>query len=344
MAGTDVKTHAAPGNEPSFPAPGIVLLAPDRTVIFATGRALQMLAVPSADASGVQTCAQRLGVALQSLPDAATATSRLPFEFTDASGRHRLLAEAHALPGGGWLLQLEDRDRLESMSLVLSDSVRAQMWKRLRPVLHHDFKAPIQSILWSLEILERTPPGKEGDDRKREALEVIRKETASLQGRLQSLLDEIAPYEAEPAVIDAAELLQRAAHLVRSECGLYGVETDVTIGEPGLRVEGHGDDLRLAVLSLLFLTLDYLREGGHLALVAARAGESIELVIEGRSVGRDTQAKRADVIGGAAYRVAAAIARDHGGRLAMADRSSICFIVTLPAHLPPAYPGESAGA
>jgi K+-sensing histidine kinase KdpD len=332
MAGTDGKTHAAPGNESSFPAPGIVLLAPDRTVTFATEGALRLLAVSStAAAPDLDACAQRLGDALKSLPDATTAIRRLPIEFTDAAGRHRLRADAHALATGGWLLQVEDRDELESQALVLSDSVRAQMWKRLRPVLHHDFKAPIQSILWSLEILERAPAGKEGEGRKREALEVIRKETASLQVRLQGLLDEIAPYDTESAAVNTGELLYQAAHLTRSECGLYGVDAEVTVGAPDLDVEGHRDDLKQALMTLLFITLDCLREGGNLALVAARAGNSIELVIEGRSSGEPANAERADVTAQPGYRVAATIAREHGGQLATADRSSICFIMTLPA-------------
>jgi signal transduction histidine kinase len=330
MAGPDGNKRAAPGNESSFPAPGIVLLAPDRSVSFATERALELLAVAPGPA-GMEACAQRLAGARKSLPDAQAAACRFPLDFTDATGRHRLRIDAHALGGGGWLLQLEDLDLVDSQALVLSDSVRAQMWKRLRPVLHHDFKAPIQSILWSVEILERAPAGKEGDARKSEALEVVRKETASLQGRLQALLDEIAPYDTESVVVDTGELLQHAAHLTRSECGLYGIDTDVTVGAPELLVAGHRDDLKQALLTLLFIALDYLREGGSLSLVAARAGDAIELVIEARASGTSRPAGRTDVLAQPGYQVAATIAREHGGELAMADRSSVCFIMTLPA-------------
>ena len=45
----------------------------------------------------------------------------------------------------------------------------------------------------------------------------------------------------------------------------------------------------------------------------------------------DAPVARNDVIAQPAYQVAATVAREHGGRLAMADRSSICFIITLPA-------------
>jgi len=338
MAGTDDNARVAPGNDLSFPAPGIVLLAPDRTVSFATEPALRLLSVSLTGRTGMDACGQRLAGALQSLPDAATASRRFPLEYTDAAGRHRLRVDAHVLAAGGWLLQLQDLDQLESLALVLSDSVRAQMWKRLRPVLHHDFKAPIQSILWSLEIVERAPTGKEGDGRKRDALEVIRKETASLQVRLQALLEEIAPYDTESAIVDTGELVRHAAHLTRSECGLYGVDTDIAVGAPDLHVQGHRDDLKQALMTLLFIALDYLREGGNLALVSARAGNSIELVIEGRSTGESGHAVRADVIAQAGYQVAATIAREHGGQLAMADRSSVCFIMTLPA-----FQKENAG-
>lgn len=311
---------------------GLAVLAADRSVSFADESAGALLDCAPAE------CAERLRPAFGSLPAAGSAVISLatggPSDPDTISRKLRI--EAHALArGAGWLLLIHDAAQREAFESMLADSVRARLWARLRPAMYHDFKAPIQSMLWSIEILEKSTAGADAEERRHASIGVLRKEVASLQLHLHDLLEDIAPIESERVVIDTGELLLHAAHVTRSEAGLYGVEVDVEAPERQLYVQGQRGAIREALLCILFASLDRLRDGGSMTLRASRQGKRIVLLVEGKRTdgAADERSATSEL---PALQIADRIARAHGGRLTVSRGGTATrFTLELPACDPP---------
>jgi signal transduction histidine kinase len=172
---------------------------------------------------------------------------------------------------------LRDARSVEGFEAALQDAAYVQTLRRVAATVMHDFKSPLQSAVWAVELLERGIVQGESASEQHAYLATLKKELARLKNASQNVLDGLAPAERERT--DIVGLIEELTRFVRAEAMLSDVAVVLALPREEVVVEGRRSRLGAALLTLMMSAMDAMPEGGKLTIELERIRDSIELSI-----------------------------------------------------------------
>lgn len=309
----------------SAPA-GVVVLTAAGAVAASNSAALEML--ECSGTNGLRALLQPLLKRLASQVAAPADGSAQEFELQvrTPSRARRIAVRAHALSGEQlhWLLLLRSDPDAVAVEDALQNAARSQLLQRLHGTLRHDLNSPIQSIVWTIDLVQRAVeqsqlPPQQGSQLQ-QSVALARKEIVRLKGAVRRLLSFAIPAIDERERVDLNQLATEAQRLVATEAALFEMPMALELCDQPLFVEGVRGQLEQALAALLLNAIDALPNGGAITVAVRERDRVAELVVscEPRAdAGRATHVD--DVAPGAAARGAVdlhgtqAIVAAHGG-------------------------------
>jgi signal transduction histidine kinase len=175
------------------------------------------------------------------------------------------------------IVALHDTKSVEGFEAALQDAAYLQILRRVAATMMHEFKSPLQSAVWAVELLERGFAENDAADEKRAYIATLKKELARLKTASQKILDELTPAERER--IDLVGSLEELLPFVRAEAMLLDVEIELALPSEEVIVEGQRGRLGTALLTLMMSAVDAMPAGGKLTIKLERIADSVELSI-----------------------------------------------------------------
>lgn len=201
---------------------------------------------------------------------------------------------------------------------------------QIAPAVAHDLRAPINAMVFNIEILKETiasgrgaEPG--GKDRLLRYTNVLREELTRLHKSLEIFLSFISPRSDRNETLDLRELAEELAALLVAPARKQQVQVDAELPDGGVPVEGNRYFLRQALLHLSLAALAGVPRQGTLTVRLEQREGRARIRISGRpgaespvepgeaapAPGFDVQPSPAGTL--AQLWVARAIAEAHGG-------------------------------
>jgi signal transduction histidine kinase len=232
---------------------------------------------------------------------------------------------------------LHDAKSVEGFEAALQDAAYVQALRRVAATVIHDFKSPLQSAVWAVELLERAIAQDESTREQHAYLATLKKELARLKSASQNILDGLTSAERER--IDLVPLIEQLARFVRAEAMLLDVAVELALPPEEAIAEGRRSQLASALLTLMTTALDAMPGGGKLRIALDRARDSIELSINetGSSAGGTPDCSFeldfSTHSRGIGFYAARSVVRAHGGDIewARSPAGGSSFRIRLPA-------------
>lgn len=139
----------------------------------------------------------------------------------------------------------------------------------------HDLKGPLNALVVNLELLKSSISEAPEVERQQRYTRVLQEELVRLNQAVERLLPAAAPLENGEGPFELGDLVDEIATLVSTTARHQGValEVDDTGRERTLRIAGHRDRIRQAILCLILNALEAMPDGGVLGLeLASRDG------------------------------------------------------------------------
>ncbi|HEY7216296.1 MAG TPA: histidine kinase dimerization/phospho-acceptor domain-containing protein [Thermoanaerobaculia bacterium] len=237
---------------------------------------------------------------------------------------------AEALGPGGVSLDPEGKVRFadpQALELLLSAQMRSV--SQISPAVAHDLRAPINAMVFNLEILqEMVASGRAADPANRDKLlryvNVLKEELSRLHRGLETFLGFISPRSDKLEALDLGELVRELASLLVAPARKQQAQVRAELPEEPLPAEGNRYLLRQALLHLSLAALAGVPKQGTLHLRLERLAGRARLYVYG-ATGAESPAAEAlpqqapgfDSPDGAQARlwVARSILAAHGGEV-----------------------------
>jgi C4-dicarboxylate-specific signal transduction histidine kinase len=159
---------------------------------------------------------------------------------------------------------------------------------QITPAVAHDLRAPINAMVFNIEILKETiasgrgaEPG--GKDRMLRYVNVLREELTRLHKSLEIFLSFISPRGDRNETLDLRELVEELAALLVAPARKQQVQVEAGLPDGKVPVEGNRYFLRQALLHLSLATLAGTPRQGTLALRLERRDGTARIRIDGRA-------------------------------------------------------------
>jgi signal transduction histidine kinase len=241
--------------------PGVIVLRQGEGIGTADSRALELLGCE--DPAGLEARWADLRSRLEGLGLWRNGTRRVVLE--DEGGSRRLAFNLR--PEAGVLL-VQDADLGEALLTDLRQSALIRSLSQITPAVAHDLRAPINAMVFNIEILKETiasgkglEPG--GRERQLRYVNVLREELLRLHREMEIFIAHISPRGDRNEILDVRELLQELCVLLTGPARKQQVQIHVDVPETAVLVEGNRYQLRQALLHLSLAVLNDLpREGG----------------------------------------------------------------------------------
>lgn len=204
--------------------------------------------------------------------------------------------------------------------------------------LAHELRNPLGAIAGAADILEREPGSEE---RRREFLAIIKKETRRLDRLLANLLDFAKPRQPRIQPVSVDQIVGAVVALAGHTAERQGIrlETDLP---PQAAVRGDPEQLQQVILNLTLNAIQAMPEGGRITLSARREDSffAIRVTDEGEGIPEESLDRIFDPFyttkesgTGLGLAVAHQIVVQHGGRIQVARNpgKGVTFTVLLPA-------------
>jgi signal transduction histidine kinase len=193
--------------------------------------------------------------------------------------------------------------------------------------LAHEIRNPLASIEGAAAVVQRES---ESEERRREFLDIIRKESRRLNRLLSSFLDFAKPRQPNLEMVEIDALLDSVLVLARHAGN--GVRLDLRKQiEPGLtKVECDAEQLKQVLLNLVMNAIQAMPRGGSVTLAAERneTGVAIDVCDQGEGIREDNLDRVFDPFfttkengSGLGLSIAHQIISQHGGRLTIQPNS-----------------------
>jgi C4-dicarboxylate-specific signal transduction histidine kinase len=234
----------------------------------------------------------------------------------------------------GVSIDITDQRRAEEetqrLHQELSHVARVAMMGEITASLAHELSQPLTAILSNAQVAQRMLAGKSPDlGEIREILADIVADDQRAGGVVASLRGFLRKTEFELLPLDAIEVVQEVAKLLRSDAALRHVLVQLEFGPGPLVVRGDRIQLQQVLLNLMVNALDAMREtkerSPRLTVLASRYGEeTVRICVTdcGPGIHRDQMDKIFEPFFtskpggmGMGLAIACSIARAHGGRL-----------------------------
>lgn len=311
----------APGNDP-VPAmtleAGVLVLRPEGTVRFADQRALDLLGCtdgfeldrvwseigPRLEAAGLRwqgTGADRaaldLPVAENEVPPAADPAAAAP------TATRRLLFDLRRDPEGGGVLLVRDGMLQDSLAADLRLAAQMRSLSQISPAVAHDLRAPINAMVFNLEILKETiasgrgaEPG--GTERQLRYVNVLKEELSRLHKSLEIFLAHTSPRGDRAETLDLREVVQELAALLVPPARKQQVQVHAELPPEALSLVANRYLLRQALLHLALAALTGVPKQGLFTVRLEGGGDRAHLRLAGNPGPDSPAANPADTAAG----------------------------------------------
>jgi signal transduction histidine kinase len=276
--------------------PGVVLLGLDGGVRFADPRALELLGC--ADGFELERLWAEMGPSLESAGmhwngagGASSAALDLPVPADAAAGRsedgtRRLLFDLRRLPESGGVLLVHDQGILAGLEADLRLTSQMRSVSQISPAVAHDLRAPINAMVFNLEILKETvASGRAADPNNKDKLlryvNVLKEELHRLHRGLEIFLAHISPRGDRYETLDLRELTEELASLLVAPARKQQVKVEPALPAEQVPVEGNRFLLRQALLHVSLAALAGVPKQGTLAIGLERQDGRARLRLHG---------------------------------------------------------------
>jgi signal transduction histidine kinase len=171
--------------------------------------------------------------------------------------------------GEGGVLLVSDPEVAAALEADLRLAAQMRSLAQISPAVAHDLRAPINAMVFNIEILKETiasgrgaEPG--GRERQLRYVEVLREELARLHRALEIFIAHTSPREDREEVLDLRELAGDLAALLVAPARKQQAQVTSTLPEAGVPVHANRYLLRQALLHLALAALDGVPRGGTL--------------------------------------------------------------------------------
>jgi signal transduction histidine kinase len=283
--------------------PGVVLLEEGGDVRFADPRALELLGCE--DGFELDRLWAELKPRLESAGlrwngaggGAPWAAIELPVPASTAAGEgvaRSLLFDLRRDPQSGGVLLVQDLGTLAGLAADLRLTSQMQSVSQISPAVAHDLRAPINAMVFNLEILKETiasgraeVPGNR--DKLLRYVNVLREELTRLHRGLEIFLAHISPRGDKYETLDLRELTEELAALLVGPARKQQARVEAELPPQPVRVEGNRFLLRQALLHLALAALAGVPKQGTLHLSLERLDGRARLRVHG-AAGPDSPA------------------------------------------------------
>lgn len=171
--------------------------------------------------------------------------------------------------GEGSVLLIHDADVGEAWQSDLRLAAQMRSLSQISPAVAHDLRAPINAMVFNIEILKETVASGRGTDpamrdRQLRYVNVLKEELSRLHRSLEIFLAHISPRGDRVETLDLRELLEESAALLVAPARKQQVQVHAELIEERVPVEGSRYLLRQAFLHLGLAALARLPKQGTL--------------------------------------------------------------------------------
>lgn len=276
--------------------PGVVSLGQGGNVRFADSRALTLLGC--ADVAELQRLWDQLGPRLASAglsgngADGANhwAAFELPMlpaaEGTGTQAARRVLFDLRRDPQGGGILLVQDLGTLAGLETDLRLTSQMQSVAQISPAVAHDLRAPINAMVFNLEVLkESIASGRAADPDNKDKLlryvNVLKEELSRLHRGLEIFLAYISPRSDKVEPVDLRDLAEELASLLVAPARKQQVQVKAELPPEPVAAQGNRYLLRQALLHLALAALAGTPKQGALRLQLERLDGRARLRVYG---------------------------------------------------------------
>jgi hypothetical protein len=284
--------------------PGVVSLGPGAGVSFADPRALELLGCedgfelervwtelkPRLESAGMRWDGAGGGAPWAALDLPAPAA-------TGEAAPPRLLFDLRRDPQGGGVLLVQDLGSLTGLATDLRLTSQMRSVAQISPAVAHDLRAPINAMVFNLEILKETiASGRAADPGSRDKLlryvNVLKEELSRLHRGMEIFLAHISPRGDRQETLDLRELTEELATLLVGPARKQQARVESELPPEPVPVDGNRFLLRQAFLHLALAALAGVPKQGTLLVSLERENGRARLRLHG-AAGPDSPAATA---------------------------------------------------
>lgn len=262
--------------------PGVLVLKPGGALGSADARALELLGCR--DQGGLESAWNEIRPRLES---AGILGGSGGSGGSDGRGARRAVLElsgrslgfdlrANATEGG--VLLVRDAGAAEALEADLRLSALMRSLTQITPAVAHDLRAPINAMVFNVEILKETiAAGKgaepTGRERQLRYVSVLKEELNRLHREMEIYIAHISPRGDRTEVLDLRELVEELVVLLTGPARKQQVQIHSELPDVALHVEVNRYLLRQALLHLSLAALSGVPKEGELEILLERRGD-----------------------------------------------------------------------
>jgi signal transduction histidine kinase len=329
---------------------GVLLLGADRTLEFANATARDLLSGGAPGAFDERWHALKDN--FDTIADPAVrgaSTAHVDVEVPVDGRTRRLRLEFFRLEPdeqGGYLVLVKDRDLLEAFETDLRLATQMRGLARAYGALAHELRAPLGAMGINLQLLsdaleKDSSADPAAQDRQKRYAHVLRDELARLNRSLLAVLNQTTSLAETREPFDVGQLLRDLDALLAPQAKHQHVTLDVQLPDEEIRLTGHRDRLKQALLNIATNALEAMPDGGRLGMLLAAANGCVTIAIRDSGPGIPPEAL-AKIYGmyfttknggtGIGLYVARSVVEAHDGTIQVDSQpgEGTCFTVRLP--------------
>ncbi|HEX2641819.1 MAG TPA: histidine kinase dimerization/phospho-acceptor domain-containing protein [Thermoanaerobaculia bacterium] len=269
-------------------APGVVILGDNGGIRSADPRALALLGCANRDLerrwSEIRPQLEAQGFRLDDGDGPGSVA--LPLGGPDGQEPARHLLFDLRGTGEGSVLLIHDADVNDAWQSDLRLSSQMRSLSQISPAVAHDLRAPINAMVFNIEILKETVASGRGAepairDRQLRYVNVLKEELSRLHRSLEIFLAHISPRGDRVETVDLRELMEEFAALLVAPARKQQVQVQADLPDDQVPVEGSRYLLRQAFLHLGLAALARLPKQGTLEILLEHMDDRARIEIGG---------------------------------------------------------------
>lgn len=266
--------------------PGILVLRPGGAVASADERTTGLLGC--ADRGGLERVWDEIRPRLESQGLFAGGDRRAVLDLAGQNGANRRLS--FQLRADAGVLLVQDADAAEALEADLKLSALMRSLTQITPAVAHDLRAPINAMVFNVEILKETiasgkgnEPG--GKERQLRYVNVLKEELNRLHREMEIFIAHISPRGDRTEILDLRELFEELAVLLTGPARKQQVQLRLDLPETPVTAEVNRYLIRQAMLHVSLAALSGVPREGSLGLGVERRENGIRMRIAGSPAG-----------------------------------------------------------
>jgi len=259
---------------------GIIIIGTNGKPRFVGDRAVEQLDISGADVT-YDELSRRIRPLLDDINEVARSCGmrKRTLEISGKKGARELEVTICALQASTTpevMLLLRDLEHLPAIEQSLIEATRLRALARISLGVAHDLRAPMNAIALTLANFKDTllADGELVGEEHAETVEMLEEELHRLQRSLELLLGQTSPWSTESEVFFLGELLEEVELLMQAQARQQHIALRLEVPPVGLRVRGHPDRIKQAVVNLVVNAFDATTQGGVVIALERIGGDA----------------------------------------------------------------------